>query len=145
MKKIRFGIIGSGYMGRTHAEAVKRLPDRAELKAVWGGSRAPELARNLGVDLETDLGRLVSRPDVDAVIITTPHHLHVAETLLALEAGKHALVEKPLATKVEDCDRMIAAAASRKLMLATGYHQRFRRKKYPGTSGRRCTGSFFKP
>jgi len=122
-------MIGSGYMGRTHAEAIKRLPDTAELKAVWGGSRAPELAQRLGADLETDLSHLVSRSDIDAVVITTPHHLHVEETLLALKAGKHVLVEKPLATTVEDCDRMIAAAAG-KLVLGTGYHQRFRRNNY---------------
>jgi len=123
-------MIGSGYMGRTHAEAVKRLPERAELTAVWGGSRAPELAQQLGIRAEKTLASLIASPDVDAVVITTPHHLHADETVAAMEAGKHVLVDKPLATKVEDCDRMIAAAVKYQRVLGTGYHQRFRRNNY---------------
>ena len=125
MKKIHFGIIGSGYMGSTHAEAVRRLPN-AELVAVAGGSRAPALAERYKMAFEADKEALLRRSDIDAIVVTTPHHLHVEETLSALANGKHVLVEKPLATKVEDCDRMIAAAAQKKLTLAVGYQQRFR-------------------
>ena len=125
MKTIRFGILGSGFMGRTHAEAIKRLPN-ATLIAVAGGSRAPGLAERYGVACEPDTEALVRRADIDAVVITTPHHCHVAEALAALAAGKHVLVEKPLATSVADCDRMLAAAASQKRVLAVGYQQRFR-------------------
>jgi predicted dehydrogenase len=125
MKKIRFGILGSGFMGRTHAEAIKRLPN-ATLIAVSGGSRAPALAERYGVACEAGLAALVGRADIDAVIVTTPHHLHVDETLAALGAGKHVMVEKPLATSVADCDRMMAEAARQKRVLATGYQQRFR-------------------
>ena len=125
MKKIRFGILGSGFMGRTHAEAIKRLPN-ATLIAVSGGSRAPALAERYGVACESGLAALVGRADIDAVIVTTPHHLHVDETLAALAAGKHVMVEKPLATSVADCDRMMAEAARQKRVLATGYQQRFR-------------------
>jgi len=125
MKKIRFGVLGSGYMGKTHVEAVRRLPN-AEIVAVAGGSRAPGLAQSYGIALEPNYEALVQRRDIDAVIVTTPHHAHVAETLAAFGAGKHVLVEKPLATNAADCDRMIAAAAQRGLVLATGYQQRFR-------------------
>ncbi|MEO7600154.1 MAG: Gfo/Idh/MocA family oxidoreductase, partial [Opitutus sp.] len=109
MKKIRFGITGSGYMGRTHAQAIKSLGDSAELVAIWGGSRAPALAEKYGAAYEPTMEGLMRRKDIDAVVISTPHHLHVQEVLLALENGKHALIEKPMATKVEDCDRMLAA------------------------------------
>ncbi len=112
-------------MGRTHAEAARRLPN-AELKAIAGGSRAPALASRYQVALEPTKESLFARPDIDAVVLTTPHHLHVEEALAALAHGKHVLVEKPLATSVEDCDRMIAAAAERKLQLGVGYQQRFR-------------------
>lgn len=125
MSKIRFGIVGSGFMGRTHAEAVQKLPN-ATLIAVAGGSRAPGLAESCGVALEASVEALLRRPDIDAVVITTPHHLHVDETVLGLAEGKHVLVEKPLATSVADCDRMIEAATRNKKVLATGYHQRFR-------------------
>ncbi|MDB6092738.1 MAG: putative dehydrogenase [Verrucomicrobia bacterium] len=126
MTKIRFGILGSGYMGRTHAEAILRLGDQAALVAVAGGSRAPGLAQRYGIAVEPTAEALIARGDVDAVIVTTPHHLHTDATVLALKSGKHVLVEKPLATSVEDCDRMIAASIGAKRVLATGYHQRFR-------------------
>jgi predicted dehydrogenase len=126
MKKIRIGILGSGYMGRTHAEAIRRLPKHAELVAVHGGTRAPGLAERYGMAFEADKATLLQRRDIDAIVVTTPHHLHVEETLGALAQGKHVLVEKPLATSVADCDRMLAAAAQRKLTLAVGYQQRFR-------------------
>jgi len=125
MKKIRFGILGSGFMGRTHAEAIRRLPN-AELVGVAGGSRAPALAERYGAAWMADRAALLARPEIDAIVVTTPHHLHVEETLAALAQGKHVLVEKPLATSVADCDRMMAAAAERKLTLAVGYQQRFR-------------------
>jgi predicted dehydrogenase len=125
MKKIRFGILGSGFMGRTHAEAVKRLPG-AELVAVHGGTRAPALAERYGMAYEADKAALLARKDIDAIIVTTPHHLHVEEAVAAFAQGKHVLVEKPLATSVADCDRMIAAAAAAKKTLAVGYQQRFR-------------------
>lgn len=126
MKKIRFGITGSGYMGRTHAEAIKYLSSTAELVAIWGGSRAPELAKRLGVANEPTLDALVRRTDIDAVIVTTPHHLHINEVVPALESGKHVLVEKPMATSLEDCDRMLAAAAKHKRVLGVAHNLRFR-------------------
>jgi len=125
MKTLRFGIIGSGFMGRTHVEALKRLPNVA-VAGVAGGTRAPALAQRYGVDFVAAKEDLLRRPDVDAIVITTPHHLHVAEALEAIAHGKHVLVEKPLATSAEDCDRMIGAAQRRGVILAVGYQQRFR-------------------
>ena len=126
MKKIRFGITGSGYMGRTHAEAVQYHRDTAELVAIWGGSRAGSLAERCSVVAEPTLESLMARPDIDAIVITTPQHVHCQEALLAMESGKHVLVEKPMATKVEDCDRMLAAAAKHKRVLSVAYNLRFR-------------------
>ena len=126
MKKIRFGITGSGYMGRTHAEAIKFLSDTAELVAIWGGSRAQGLAANNGAAYEPTLEALMKRPDIDAIVITTPHACHIAEVMLALESGKHVLIEKPMATRLEDADRMLAAAAQRKLITGVAHNLRFR-------------------
>ena len=126
MSKIRFGILGSGYMGRTHAEAILRLGDQAALTAIAGGRRAAGLAQRYGIVEEPTAEALLRRADVDAVIVATPHHLHTDATVFAFKEGKHVLVEKPLATSVEDCDRMIAAATAAQRVLATGYHQRFR-------------------
>ena len=126
MKKIRFGITGSGYMGRTHAEAIKYLGDSAELVAIWGGSRAAPLAARLGAAYEPTLESLVARRDIDAIIITTPHHLHFNEAMQSIESGKHVLIEKPMATKVEDCDRMLAAAAKHQRVITVAHNLRFR-------------------
>ncbi len=114
-------------MGRTHAEAIARLPNDAVLTAIAGGSRAAGLAQRFGIAEEPIAKDLVRRTDVDAVIVTTPHHLHSPATLSALHVGKHVFVEKPLATSVADCDRMIAAAQAAKRVLGVAYHQRFRR------------------
>ena len=122
---LRIGVTGSGFMGRTHVEAAKRAAN-AEIVAVAGGSRSEGLAADYGIDWEQDTGALIARDDIDAVAITTPHHVHIEEAMQAAEAGKHALIEKPLATSVDDCDRMIEAFNSRGLTLAVGYHQRFR-------------------
>lgn len=125
MKTIRFGITGSGYMGRTHAEALRRLSN-TELVAIWGGTRAPGLAQKYGAVCEPTLAALIGRSDLDAIVVTTPHHMHAEEAVLALSTGRHVLVEKPMATSVVDCDRMIAAAVKERRVLATGYQQRFR-------------------
>ncbi len=125
-RDLGIGITGSGFMGRTHAEVVRAVPG-LRLLAVTGGRRAQGLADRYGIDGEPDVERLVRRSDVDAVIVTTPHHVHVRDALAAIAEGKHVLVEKPLATSVADCDRMIGAARRRSVTLAVGYHQRFRR------------------
>lgn len=122
---IRIGVTGSGFMGRTHVDAANRL-DSTEIVAVTGGSRAQKLAEDYNIDVEPNVEALVARDDIDAIVISTPHHLHCAEALAAAAAGKHALVEKPIATSLDDADRMIDAFKSRGLVMSVGYHQRFR-------------------
>ena len=128
MEKIRFGITASGYMARTHAEAIKRLGQTATLVAISGGTRAPGLAAQYGAarGREPSVEAMARRKDIDAIVVTTPQSLHFREVMLALEAGKHVLIEKPMATSVEDCDRMLEEAARRRLVIAVGYNLRFR-------------------
>ena len=125
MSAIRLGFTGSGFMGRTHVDAASKL-DGAVPVAVTGGRRSAGLAADYGMDLEPDLPSLLARDDIDAIVIATPHYLHAEEALAAASAGKHALVEKPMATTLADCDRMIEAFEKRGLVLSVGYHQRFR-------------------
>ena len=126
MNKIRFGILGCGFMGRTHAEAIRRLDKIATVTAVWGGSRAPALAKDMNAALETSMESLIRRKDVDAIVIATPHHLHVDEALLAFSLGKHAMIEKPITTSLKDADRLLEAAAKTKAVIGIVYQQRFR-------------------
>ena len=129
MSKIRIGVTGSGFMGRTHVDAASKL-ESTEPIAVAGGSRARKLADDYGLDVESDAAALAAREDIDAIIIATPHWLHIEQALIAADAGKHVLVEKPMATSVADCDRMIKAFADRGLVLSVGYHQRFRESNF---------------
>lgn len=125
MQPVRIGVVGSGFMGRTHVDAAHKLPS-AEPTAVTGGRRAESLARDYRLQAEPSLESLLARDDIDAVVIATPHWLHCEQTLAAARAGKHVLVEKPMATSLEDCDRMREACDRRGLVLSVGYHQRFR-------------------
>ena len=129
MQPIRIGVTGSGFMGRTHVDAAHKL-DSATPIAVSGGSRAPKLAEDYDIDVEPDIQSLVRRDDTDAIVIATPHWLHCDEAIAAATAGKHVLVEKPMATSLEDCDRMTSAFAEKGLVLSLGYHQRFRESNY---------------
>jgi UDP-N-acetyl-2-amino-2-deoxyglucuronate dehydrogenase len=126
MAELRIAILGSGYMGRTHAECIARHATRARLVAIAGGRRAAGLAADYGVAVEPDFEALLARSDVDAVLIATPHAQHCAQVLAAAAAGKHVLVEKPMATSVADCTRMIEACAAAGLRLQVIQTQRFR-------------------
>jgi predicted dehydrogenase len=126
LKSIGVGLIGAGFMGRTSAETVTRYLEGAHLVAIAGGSRAGGLAAEYGVEADPDMMTLLARPDIDAVMISTPHGAHASEAIAAAQAGKHILLDKPMATTVEDCDRIIAAAdkSGSKVMIMFG--QRFR-------------------
>lgn len=126
MNAVRIGIVGSGFMGLTHAEVIYRYLKNARLIVIGGGSRAAGLAAQYGVAAEASAETLVQRDDIDAVIITTPHALHGPQAILAAEHGKHLLVEKPLATVLEDCDRMIELCRRNRRVLMTAQSQRFR-------------------
>lgn len=129
MTTLRIAVTGSGFMGRTHVDAAHKLTDTLPV-AVTGGTRAAQLASDYGIDVEPDIASLVQRDDIDAIVIATPHHCHCEEALAAAAAGKHVLVEKPMATSVEDCDKMTQAFADRGLVLSVGYHQRFRESNW---------------
>jgi predicted dehydrogenase len=126
MDKVRIGIIGSGFMGRTNAETVVRYLERAELKAIAGGRRAEALARDYGVDVEPSVEALLARADIDAVLISTPNCEHAAQAIAAASHGKHVLLDKPMATSVADCDRILDAVGEARVKLMIMYGQRFR-------------------
>jgi predicted dehydrogenase len=124
--EIGIGIIGSGYMGRTYAECVARYNRGAHLVAVAGGSRAPGLASDYGVDAEPSVEALLLRSDVSAVIITSPQSAHCEQTLATAAHGKHVLVEKPMATSTAECQQMIDACRSAGVALSVIKPWRYR-------------------
>jgi predicted dehydrogenase len=124
--EIGIGIIASGYMGRTYAECLARYNTGARLVAVAGGSRAPALANDYGINAEPSVEALLQREDVHAVIITSPQSAHAEHTALAADHGKHVLVEKPMATSTTECQRMIEACRQHDVRLSVIKPWRYR-------------------
>lgn len=127
MASVGVGIIGSGYMALTYAEALARYVAGGRLAAIGGGSRAGALGADYGVPAYPSAAALLADPAVQAVILTTPDQLHCEQTLAAASAGRHVLVEKPMAPSVAECDRMIAACDAAGVRLAVVKTERYRR------------------
>ena len=110
MEKLKTAVIGYGKVAHTHAEALAGIPE-SEFVAVCGrdAGKARAFAEQYGVKPFTSVEEMVGA-GVQAVVVATPHPAHAAVTVPALRAGAHAIVEKPLASSLEDCDAMIAAA-----------------------------------
>jgi predicted dehydrogenase len=137
---MRIGIVGLGFMGTTHARAWPSV-SAARLAAVVSSDAAKlagelsNISGNLNRGGEPiDLGdakrygtfaELIADDAVDAVDLCTPSYLHAGQAAMALEAGKHVLVEKPMATTLEDCRRMLVAAAASGKVLMVGHVLRF--------------------
>lgn len=126
MTEIGIGIIGSGFMGRTYTETINKYCKRARVRAVTAGSRAGQLAKDYGIDLEPSVESLVARKDIQAVFIATPHHVHAEQSLAAAQAGKHILIEKPMACTVADCDAILDACKKAKVQSSIAFGQRTR-------------------
>ncbi len=124
---LRVGIIGLGGIARSHAAAIAEL-DNVEITAV--ADLFPEVREQFmstwgvgkGYATHTELLR---DGDVDAVAITLGHQLHHRLTVDACNAGKHVLVEKPMAISLEQCDAMIEAADANRVKLMVGHTQHF--------------------
>src|ERR1700733_3660434 len=114
------GILGAGFFGAYHARAIAAL-EGARIVAACAEELplAEAFTAEHGGKAYGDWRAMLEDKSLDAVAITAPHHLHCQLAVAALEAGKHVLLEKPMALSVAECDRVIAAAkASRgKLMI----------------------------
>jgi predicted dehydrogenase len=127
--KLRIGIIGAGGISQlVHIPIVKKHPD-AELVAIADLelAKAAMIADRFKIPtFYRDPEKLLARDDIDAVHVNTPTNAHMAVTLAALSAGKHVLVEKPIARKAVEAQRMVDAAAKAKRTLMAAMNLRFR-------------------
>ena len=121
---LRLAVVGVGHLGQHHARILAAMPG-VELVGVADikPDRAREVAATYSTTPYTDAASLVGR--VDGVCIATPTVSHVEVALPFVEAGAAVLVEKPLAASLADADRLVAAAAARGTVLATGHTERF--------------------
>lgn len=126
MNKIRAAMIGTGFMGRVHTEAARRLGN-VEVAAVASvpAESARAFADQNGIERSTgDWQELIADPTIHAVHILTPNDLHFPMAKAALEAGKHVVCEKPLATSVAAGEALVALAAKTGLANCTFYNIR---------------------
>ena len=122
--KLKFGIIGAGYIGGVHAGILAR-DERVQLVAIHDvdRERAEKLARTNDAHAAESPTEVIER--CDAVYITAPNTQHVALTLAALDAGKHVFCEKPLAINISDAESVFAKAKGSESLLQVGHNRRF--------------------
>jgi len=126
MEKIKVAIFGTGFMGRVHTEALRRLGN-VEVAGVAGRTldATRRFANDLGIDWATaDYSELLADKDIRAVHICTPNSLHYPMAAAAMKAGKHVLCEKPLASTVSEAEEMVSMAAQKNLANCTLYNIR---------------------
>jgi predicted dehydrogenase len=123
---IRLGLIGAGSVGVQHAEAAAQTP-AVQVTAVCDTDSlvARRVAARFGAQAFVDHRALLAAGIVDAVVVNTPHALHTEIVCDAAESGRHVLVEKPMATNVADCERMIEVCARAGVRLVVGHIQHF--------------------
>ncbi|MFA6568425.1 MAG: Gfo/Idh/MocA family oxidoreductase [Victivallales bacterium] len=125
MRKVKFGIIGTGAIAKMHAEAL-RLTDNAELYIVYDKipERAAAFAQKHNCRMVSSFDELLSS-DVEAVTIATPSGLHAEVAIPAARAGKHILCEKPLEVTVSKTNDLVRACESSNVRLSAVFQSRF--------------------
>jgi predicted dehydrogenase len=123
-KRLRAAVIGVGSLGHYHAQKYAAAQD-VELYGVADidHARATQIANEHGCRAVTDFRDLLPRVDIVSVVVPTEAHFEVASA--CLEAGVHALVEKPIARSLDHADALIDAASRKRVVLGTGHLERF--------------------
>ncbi|WP_455383473.1 Gfo/Idh/MocA family protein [Salinispira pacifica] len=120
------GIVGAGFIGELHAQAIGRVAGLT-VAAATRRNRA-ELSRFCSAHharAHDDYRQLIEDPDVHIVVVATPHDLHTDVAVEAARAGKALLVEKPLASNLEDCDRIVEAVSLNHVPATVGFVNRY--------------------
>ena len=136
MQKIKTALFGTGFVGRVHLEGIRRL-GFVDLQAIGEPQieKAQALAAEFGVPrTDADYRRILEDPEIEAVHVCTPNALHFPIAKEALQAGKHVICEKPLATSVAEARELVALAASTKRRNCTSHNLRY----YPMVQQMRC-------
>lgn len=125
---LRVGVVGVGFVGRAHLKTYQKLSD-ADVVALADVNR--KLLAHVGdsfdvTDQYDDYEALMARDDIDVVSVCTPNYLHAPVAIAALEAGKHVLCEKPLATTTAEGETMVEAAVKAGRVLKTVFNHRAR-------------------
>jgi len=119
---LRAGVVGTGFIGAVHVDALRRLG--VQVAGVVGSTPGRAAAKALAPVVES-YEALLADPTIDVVHLTTPNHLHYSQVKLALEAGKHVVCEKPLATSAEQSRELVELAERSGLVHCTNFNIRF--------------------
>ena len=136
MKPVRWGVLGAANFAKNHMAPAIHMAEGAELAALATSDPAKAAGFRAfcpALRVHASYEALLADPEIDAVYIPLPNHLHVEWTLKALAAGKHVLTEKPVAMKAEEIDQIIAARDQSGLLAAEAYmivhHPQWQRAK----------------
>jgi len=127
MKKIKVGVIGTGFIGPAHIEALRRLGNiEVAALAEYSEDAAKSKAEALGIEHHYgDYKKLLEDKDIESVHICSPNHLHYEMAKAALEAGKHVICEKPLAVNVAEAEELVELAEKKSLVNAVNFNIRY--------------------
>jgi len=123
LQKLKIAVAGAGLIGRTHIQLVQASADCELAAIVDPADQARELAADAGVAQFKTLAELFAAKRPDGVILATPNHLHVEQSLECIEAGVAALIEKPVAHSVEEGLKLCRAAETSGARLLVGHHR----------------------
>jgi 1,5-anhydro-D-fructose reductase (1,5-anhydro-D-mannitol-forming) len=124
---VRWGIIGIGKIADVSIAPAIAADEQSTLAAVCSRSldRAKAFAdKHTAASAYDDYPQMLADPDVDVIYVASPNGVHAEQALAALRAGKHVLVDKPLALELDDARAIVAAAAEAQVLLGTGFHLR---------------------
>ncbi len=126
MKKIKVAVVGTGFIGPAHVEALRRIPN-VEVAALVEVTQelAEQKAELLSIPKAMLFEDMLKESDIQSVHICTPNFLHFSQSKAVLEAGKHIICEKPLATKLEEAEELVALAKSKGLVNAVHFNLRY--------------------
>lgn len=129
-RRIRVGVVGYGYAGRSfHTYLVDRVPDLELVAIVARSSERRELAERehgpRGVAVFGSLEDLLAKGGVDLVILATPHDIHAPQSIQAMDAGKHVVTDKAMCLNADEADAMIAASRRNRVLLSVFQNRRW--------------------
>jgi UDP-N-acetylglucosamine 3-dehydrogenase len=130
MDKVKIGLVGCGNFGESHLQAFRAIP-QAEVAAVFDTDpgRAQRIASQFKIPkVCASVEEICTLPELAAIDVVTPEHVHLEPVRMAFTVGKHVFVEKPLATNLRDCSEMIEAASRADRFLMVGQILRFETK-----------------
>ena len=149
MRNIHIAIVGAGVWGETHASIFREHPSATPVAVCDRDvARAKKLADAYGIqNVYGSVEEMLSADGFDAVSIVTPDHLHADIAVACANAGKHLLIEKPIATSVQDVHRIVNAARANHIRVMVDLHNRwsppFRRRRPSSPPGRSALRSAY--